>query len=176
MGKLHVGDFISLGTWIGSTEDLKVSFNLLVDTFCFTVGLEVIGGGEGEVIIQEFPKLLSEGGGKLWAMIGDDLVVEPKSEVYLMEKEGCYSLGSDGFLCGAENYPLCKAMVDYNQQRVETRGSGEVGDKVTRDLLEGARGMRSDWGEQWDGGVGVGLILLACGTAFDILSHKLCKA
>ena len=48
-----------------------------------------------------------------------------------MEKESCYSLGGDGFLCGAKNYPLCKAMIDYDQQRVEAGGGGEVSDKIT---------------------------------------------
>ena len=69
-----------------------------------------------------------------------------------MEKEGGYSLSSDGFLCRAENYPLCKAMVDYNQQRIEAGGEGEVGDEVVRDLLEGMPGMgfdQSKWGNGW---------------------------
>ena len=57
-----------------------------------------------------------------------------------MEKEGCYSLGSDGFLGRAENYPLCKAMVDHDQQGIEARGSGEVSDHAVRDLLKWMRG------------------------------------
>ena len=153
VGELCMRDFIGPGTWIGSTEDLKVCLNLLVDTFCFTIRLGVIGSREGEVVIQEFPKLLSEGKGKLWATIRDDLVVEPELEVYLMEKEGSYPLSGDGFLCGAENYPLHKAMVNHNQQRVKTRRSRKVGDKVAGDLLEGARGVGLDWGERRDGGV-----------------------
>ena len=70
-----------------------------------------------------------------------------------MEKEGSYPFCGDGFLSGAENYPLSKAMVDHDQQRIEARGSGEVGDQVARDLLEGARGMGLDWGQWGDGGV-----------------------
>ena len=31
-----------------------------------------------------------------------------------MEEESSYPLGDDGFLSGAENYPICKAMVDHN--------------------------------------------------------------
>ena len=92
-----------------------------------------------------------------------------------MEKEGSYSFSGDCFLGRAENYPLCKAMVDHNQQRIETRGGREVGDKVARDLLEGARGVGFNWGEQQDGGVSVGFVLLACGTAFNVFVHKLYK-
>ena len=113
--ELHIGDLISLGAWIGSAEDQKVCFNLLVDMFCFTVGLGMIGSGEGEIIIQEFSKLLGKGRGELWAMIRDDFVVEPKIKVYFVEEKGGYPFSSDGFLCKAENYPLCKAMVDHNQ-------------------------------------------------------------
>ena len=75
MSKLHMRDLIDPGTRVGSTEDPKICFNLLIDMFCFTIGLWVIGGREGEVIIQEFAKLLGKGGGKLWATIRDDLVV-----------------------------------------------------------------------------------------------------
>ena len=93
-----------------------------------------------------------------------------------MEEEDSYLLSSNGFLCGAENYPLCKAMVNHDQERVKARGSREVGDEVTRDLLEGARGMGLNWGKQKNGGVCVRLILLAYGTALNVLAHKMCKA
>ena len=66
-------------------------------------------------------------------------------------------------------------MVDHDQQRVEARGSGEVGDQVTRDLLEGMRRVGLDRGKRGDGGVCVGFILLACSTALDVLAHKLCE-
>ena len=80
----------------------------------------------------------------MWTSVGDDLVVESKSKVDFMEKEGGHPFNSDGFLCGAENYPLCKAMVDHDQQRIEAGGSGEVSDKVTQDLLEEVRGAGFD--------------------------------
>ena len=46
-----VGDLVGPRTWVRSAEDLKVHFNFLIDTFCFTVGLWVVGGGKGEVVI-----------------------------------------------------------------------------------------------------------------------------
>ena len=143
--------------------------------FCFAIGLGVVGGGQGEVIVQEFSKLLGEGRGELWTMIRDDLVVEPEVEVYFMKEKGDYPFGSDRFLSGAENYPLHKAMVDHDQQRIEAGGKGEVSDEVTRDLLEGARCMGFDRGERGNSGVHVGLILLAQGTAFNVLLHELCE-
>ena len=92
-----------------------------------------------------------------------------------MKEKGGYPFGGDCFLSGAENYPLCKAMVDHDQQRIKARGSREVGDQVTRDLLEGTRGMRLDWGEWGDSGVCVQLVLLASGTAINVLAHELCE-
>ena len=64
----------------------------------------------------------------MWATIGDDLVIEPKMEVHFVKEEGSHPFSGDCFLSGAENYPLCKAMVDHDQQGVEARGSGEIGD------------------------------------------------
>ena len=92
-----------------------------------------------------------------------------------MEKKCSHSLSGDCFLNGAENHPLCKAMVDHDQQRVEARGGGKVSDKVTRDLLEGLEGMRFNWSEWWDNRVGVGFVLLASDITLDLLLHKLCK-
>ena len=153
VGKFCMGDFVCPGTRVGSAEDLKVCFNLLVDTFSLAIQLEVVGGGEGEVIVEEFAEFFGKGRGKLWTTIGDDFVVESKTEVYFVKEKGGYLFSSDGFLCGVENYPLHKAMVDHDQQRVKTRGGGEVGDEVTRDLLEGMRGMGPDQGERGNGGV-----------------------
>ena len=45
-----------------------------------------------------------------------------------MEEKGGDPFGGDGFLSGAENYPLRKAMVYHDQERVKARGGGEVGD------------------------------------------------
>ena len=155
MGEFGVRDFICPGTGVGPAEDLKVRFNLLVDTFCFTVRLGVIGGGEGKIVVKEFPKFLGEGGGELWTSIRDDLVVESEAEVYFVEEKSGYSFSGDRFLDRAEDYPLRKAMVDHDQQGIKAGGSGEVGDQVTRDLLEGARGAGFDRGERGNGGVSV---------------------
>ena len=48
-------------------------------------------------------------------MIRDDFVIEPEVKVDFVEKEGSYSLSSDGFLSRAENYPLSKAMVNHDK-------------------------------------------------------------
>ena len=52
------------------------------------------------------------------ASIGDYLVIEAKAEEDFVKKKGCNSFCSDGFLCGAENYPFSKPMVDHNQKFV----------------------------------------------------------
>ena len=75
VSELHMRDLIGPGTRVEPTEDPKIHLNLLVDMFRFTIELWMIGGREGEVVIQEFAKLLGKGGGKLWATIRDDLVI-----------------------------------------------------------------------------------------------------
>ena len=73
-------------------------------------------------------------------MVRDDFVEKSKVEEYFVEEKGCDSFCSDGFLRRAKNHPLSKPMVDHDQKRIEARGEGKVGNKVTRDLLEQARG------------------------------------
>ena len=79
MGKLCMGDFVCPGTRVGSTEDAKICFNLLVDTFHFTIRLWVVGGGEREIVVEEFAKFFDEGGCKLRATIRDDFVIKSES-------------------------------------------------------------------------------------------------
>ena len=61
--------------------------NFLVNTFSFTIGLGMIGSGEGEVVSKGFSKLLGKGRGELGATVRDDFVIETKPSVDFMEKE-----------------------------------------------------------------------------------------
>ena len=79
VGKLSIRDFVSPGTRVGPTEDPKMCLNLLVDMFCFAVRLGVIGGGKGEVIVEEFAKLLGKGGCELGTTIRDDFIIESEA-------------------------------------------------------------------------------------------------
>ena len=87
-----------------------------------------------------------------------------------MEKECSDPFSSDVFLCGTENHPLSKPMVNHDQKGIEAGRRGEVSDKATGDLLEGAGRGGANGGERRDGRVGVGFVLLAGCTAFDILA------
>ena len=96
-------------------------------------------------------------------------------KVHFVKEKGGYPFDSDRFLSGAENQPLCKAMVDHDQQGIKTGGCGEVGDEVTGDLLERAGCVQRDGSEWGNSGGSVGFVLLAHGTALDVLVDKLCK-
>ena len=102
--------------------------------------------------------------------VGDDFVIEAKAKVYFVEKQRHNAFGSDVFLCGAENYPLHKPMVDHDQKGIEAGGDREVSDKVTGDLLEGAGRGGADGGEWGNSRMGVGLVLLAGCTSLDIFA------
>ena len=104
------------------------------------------------------------------ASIGDDFVVEAKAEVYFVEKECGDAFRSDVFLCGTENHPLCKPMVNHDQERIEAGRGRKVGDEVAGDLLERAGHGGATGGKRWDGGVGISLVSLAGGTAFNVLA------
>jgi len=107
---------------------VEISSHFLVDTFSFSIGSRVVGGGKGEIIVENSSKFSSECGGELWTLVRDNLVVESVVEADFVEEKGGNSFGGDGFLSGAENYPLSKAMVYHDQERIEAGGGGEVGD------------------------------------------------
>ena len=78
------------------------------------------------------------------ASIRDNFIEESETEEDFVEKEGGNSFSGDGFLGGAKNHPLSKAMVDHDQERIEAGGDGKIHDEIARDLLEGAGGDRFD--------------------------------
>jgi len=54
VGEFGQGDLFGPRRRVCCTKDTKVGLNFLVDSFGFSVGLRVVGGGEGKVIIKEF--------------------------------------------------------------------------------------------------------------------------
>jgi hypothetical protein len=94
---------------------------------------------------------------------------------FVKEKSG-YPFGSDGFLGGTENHPLCKPVVDHDQQGVKSGGEGKVGDKIARDLLEEGGGDGFNRGERRVSQVGIHFALLAQETSFYVFTNKLHKA
>ena len=55
--ELCVGDHLGPQGGVCTTEDAEICFNLLVNTFSFSVRLGMVGCGEGEVISKCFPEL-----------------------------------------------------------------------------------------------------------------------
>ena len=155
-----------------SGKDSKIGFELLIDLLGFTIGLWVVGGGEGDVIIKKVGKFLSEGQGELGSLVGDDLVVKAKSWENMLKKDVSDVCHGGGFVARVENYSLQKTMVYHDQNRIVAVGEGEIRDEIHRDLLEGAGtlgGYRSEGGVGW---VGVYLIGLAGGTPCDEFADK----
>ena len=69
VGKFCVGYRFGPRCRIIAAEDAKVGFDFLIDPFRFAVGLWVIGGGEREVVVEEFSELSSKGRCELGAAI-----------------------------------------------------------------------------------------------------------
>ena len=63
--------------------------------------------------------------------------MKAKAFEYIVEKELGNSSCVNGFGARSKNYPLCKAVVDYNHDRIETQGWRKVGDEVDGGCLKG---------------------------------------
>ena len=64
--------------------------------------------------------------------------MEAETEEYMFEKELGDSFGVNGFVTRSENDPLQKAVVNHDQQGIETGRGRQTGDKVDRELLKWA--------------------------------------
>ena len=58
---------------------------------------------------------------------------------YKVKKQLSNSCSVNSLLARCKNYPLCKAMVDHDHDRIKARGRREVGDEVDGELFERER-------------------------------------
>ena len=58
--------------------------------------------------------------GKLGTTIRDEGVMKAKAFEYIVEKKLGDSGSVNGFGARSKNHPLCKAVVDYNHDRIKT--------------------------------------------------------
>ena len=78
----------------------------------------------------------------------------------------------NSLLARCKNYPLHKAMVDHDHDRIKACRGWEIGDEVDRKLLKGESGDGLDGEQGRDHRVCVGLILLANGAAGNKVLHE----
>ena len=98
--------------------------------------------------------------------------METKPFEYKVQKQLGNSCGVNGFMARCKNYPLCKAMVDHDHDRIKPRGRREVSNEVNGQLFKREGDIGLDWEQRWDNRVCVGLILLANGAASDKVFHE----
>ena len=98
--------------------------------------------------------------------------MKAKAFEYVVKKELSDPGYINGFAARSKNYPLCKAMVDHNQDRIKSRERRKVGDEVDRELLEWESGGGWYRTEGWSGGVGVDLVLLTDRTSINKILDK----
>ena len=54
VGEFSKGNMLCPGSRIGATEDPKIGFYFLVNSFSFSVSLRVVGSGEGKLVAKKF--------------------------------------------------------------------------------------------------------------------------
>ena len=79
----------------------------------------------------------------------------------MVEKKLGYSCSVHSFDARGKNYPLTKAMVNHNHDRVKTIDQRKVSDEVDREVLEGVRALKGKGGDGWDCRMGEDLVCLA---------------
>ena len=89
----------------------------------------MICDGEGEVVIEEFPKFLSKGGSELWTTVGDDFAIESKAKVDLVDKEDGCLFGSNRFLVGQRITPFIRPWLTMTSKESKPE---EMGRSVIR--------------------------------------------
>ena len=98
--------------------------------------------------------------------------METKSFEYEVKKQLSNSRSVNGFLARSKNYPLSKAMVDHDHDRIKARGRGEVGDEVNGELFKRERDSGLDWEQRRYDRVSVGFVLLTDRAASNKVFHK----
>ena len=102
---------------------------------------------------------------KLWTFVRYQGVMEAEAFEHMVEKKFGHSGHIYSFRVRNENYPLCKAVVDHDHQRVMSIEGGEISDKVDRELFERQGERRRDGGKWGMSGMVIDFVLLAYGTS-----------
>jgi hypothetical protein len=112
--------------------DLKVGFQFLIKMFGPSISLRVISGGGCDGVVKK----LSKGTRELWYELGvsiqDDLIIKSKLLVDMFEKKFGYPFWRDCLQARNNNYPLTKAMVYHDHDRVKTPWRRKISDEVHR--------------------------------------------
>ena len=98
--------------------------------------------------------------------------MKTKAFEYEVKEQLSDSCSINGLLARCKNYPLSKAMVDHDHDRIKSRRRREVGDEVNGQLFKRESGSGLDRQERRYNRVCVGLVLLADGAASDKVLHK----
>ena len=91
---------------------------------------------------------------------------------YEVTKQLGDSCSVNGFQARCKNYPLCKAMVDHDHDRIKAHRRREISDEVNGELFKGESDSGLDWEQRRYNRMRVGLVLLADGAAGDKVFHK----
>jgi hypothetical protein len=105
---------------VDMTIDPEICFQFLNEAFSLCISLRVISGRQCNGVIKELGKGLREFGNELGAMIRDDLIIESKSSINVLEEKFGYSFRGDSFQAWSNNCSLHKAMVYHDHDRIET--------------------------------------------------------
>ena len=86
----------------------------------------MVGSREGNIVLEKLGQLLCEGKGKLWTVVQDYFIMETKAGEDIFEKQDGDAGSIDSFVTRDENHPLCKPMVNHDQNRVKTGGQRQI--------------------------------------------------
>ena len=119
-------------SWIIGAEDMEIGLEFLIGSFGLSVSLRVVSSGESYVVVEEACQFLCKGRGKLRTTVRDECVMKSKAFEYKVKKQLGNSCSINGFVARCKNYPLRKAMVDHDHNRIKSRRRREIGDEVNR--------------------------------------------
>ena len=86
MVKLSSGKKVRPFPRVVGTEDAEVCFNFLIGSFCLSIRLRVIRGGEFDIVVEELCQFSGKGGCELWASVGYQRVMEAEAFEYMVKK------------------------------------------------------------------------------------------
>ena len=98
--------------------------------------------------------------------------MKTKTFEYKVKKQLGNSCGVNGLVARCKNYPLHKAMVDHDHDRIKTHRRREIGDEVNGQLFKWESDIGLYWEQRGHNRVCVGLVLLANRAAGDEVLHK----
>ena len=131
MAEFHEGVQLVPCFGVVEAKDPEIDFEFLIDSFCFSISLGVVGGTPECLHSEELHYLAEYLKGKLGSSVREERLRKAKTFEHMFNViQGCLN-SINCLVTGNRDYPLYRSVVDNNHETVVAIANQQICDEIT---------------------------------------------